>query len=739
MRYFKRLFFGATILASFFLGTILKAQNGCFEIDWAYNYGGSERDWGNALQITSDGGYVMAGYTRSDDFDVSSNNGDWDFWIIKLDEEGQIEWEKSYGGSLNDEATEIQQTADGGYIVAGSTYSSNGDVSFNNGDEDFWVVKLDPSGNMQWERTYGGSKIDRAESIKQTHDGGYIVAGFSDSQNGIVNSNNGGFDFLVVKLSPSGDVEWSNNYGGSNPDWAFDIDLAGDGGFVVAGSTISDDGDVSENKGFYDFWVIKIDAAGALQWEKSYGGAGEDRAYSVHKTNIGFIVGGSTYSSNIDVSNNFGSSDFWVVKLDDNGELLWEKSYGGSASEWAWSIDPTSDDGFIICGRSSSSDGMVTDHIGSRDFWLVKTDASGEPEWTKSFGGTSGEVAYAVHQTDDDGYIIAGYSESDDGHVIDNYGDWDYWVVKIIPREIIVDFGNDTTLCFGESLYLSDPLSGATYLWQDGSTDADFQVTTEGLYWMELSIDDCVVRDSIEVAYIGTDFAELGNDTTLCFREPFLLDATVTGADSYLWQDGSTDSILMVGFSGTYTVEVKIDDCVSNDSITIFFNNPAVDLGRDTFICEEYFTLRATRYDDANYLWQDGSTESWLLVGDTGAYSVTVELNGCESSDTIHVGKCERLNDPCFDIPNAFSNNGDGLNDFFLPINFCPLDNYRLLILNRWGQIIFETTDPDTGWDGFYKGKRVEQGVYTYIIEYDYTAENNSFSRVEKGTVMMLR
>src|SRR5690606_15005796 len=112
------------------------------------------------------------------------------------------------------------------------------------------------------------------------------------------------------------------------------------------------------------------------------------------------------------------------------------------------------------------------------------------------------------------------------------------------------------------------PLSGATYLWQDGSTDADFQVTTEGLYWMELSIDDCVVRDSIEVAYIGTDFAELGNDTTLCFREPFLLDATVTGADSYLWQDGSTDSILMVGFSGTYTVEVKIDDCVSNDSIT---------------------------------------------------------------------------------------------------------------------------------------------------------------------------
>src|SRR5690606_3028123 len=144
-----------------------------------------------------------------------------------------------------------------------------------------------------------------------------------------------------------------------------------------------------------------------------------------------------------------------------------------------------------------------------------KTDASGEPEWTKSFGGTSGEVAYAVHQTDDDGYIIAGYSESDDGHVIDNYGDWDYWVVKIIPREIIVDFGNDTTLFFGESLYLSDPLSGATYLWQDGSTDADFQVTTEGLYWMELSIDDCVVRDSIEVAYIGTDFAELGNDTTL--------------------------------------------------------------------------------------------------------------------------------------------------------------------------------------------------------------------------------
>lgn len=738
---YHRVFFCSLLLFIFNFSTIvLPAQNGCFEIDWSYNFGGSDRDWGNALQLTSDGGYVMAGYSKSDDFDVSGNNGDWDFWIIKITADGQLQWEKNYGGSLNDEATSLQQTADGGYIVAGSTYSSNGDISFNNGDEDFWVLKLDQSGNLEWEQTYGGSDVDRAEAIKQTPDGGYIVAGFSESMNGDVGDNYGNFDFWVLKITSTGAMEWEKNYGGSGPDWAYEIELAQDGGFVVAGSTISDDVDVTENNGFYDYWIIKIDANGSIVWKKNYGGAGEDRAYDVHKTHDGgYIVGGSSYSSNIDVTANFGGSDYWIIKLDENGELLWERNFGGGGSEWLWGSDLTSDDGFILCGRSNSSDGMVTDSKGSRDFWLVKTNATGDPEWTKSFGGTSGEVAYSVHQTADEGYIIAGYSESDDIDVIDNYGDWDYWVVKISPREIVVDLGADSTLCTGETLQLSDPKLGAGYLWQDGSTDSIFQVVQEGLYWMELSLDDCLVRDSIYISYVGTELVNLGSDTSFCAYEPYLLNASVPNADSYLWQNGSADSIFLVNFSGRYSVEVKVDGCTSKDSVTITFNNPVVDLGRDTFICDEYLSIRAPRYEDGSYLWQDGSTDRWLIVQDTGTYWVIVDVNGCATADTIHVGKCKRFRDPCFEIPNAFTNNGDGINDIFKPVNFCPLDNYRLMIFNRWGQVIFETYDPETGWDGFYKGKRVEQGVYAFIIEYDYSSDTESFREIEKGIVLMLR
>ncbi len=740
MNIFKKYYFIVLSCILALQPIFLNAQNGCFEIDWSYNYGGSQRDWGNDLEITSDGGYIMVGYTKSDDFDVSNNNGDWDFWIIKLNEEGQLQWEKNYGGSLNDEATSVQQTSDGGYIVAGSTSSDNGDISFNNGDEDFWVIKLDPSGNLEWEKTYGGTEVDRAESIKPLADGGFIVAGFSASQNGDVSDNYGNFDFWVFKISSTGTIEWEQNYGGSGPDWAYEVELADDGGFVVVGSTISDDFDVSENHGFYDYWILKIDASGMIEWTKNYGGAGEDRSYDIHKTNDGgYIVGGSTYSTNLDVSNNFGGSDYWILKLDSNGDLLWENNYGGSGSDWVWSIDLTDDNGFVICGRSNSSDGMVNDSKGNRDFWVVKINAVGEVEWTNSFGGTSAEVAYAVHQTDDEGYIIAGYSESDDVDVIDNYGDWDYWVVKISPRELFVDLGDDATLCTGETLQLSDPKPGASYRWQDGSSDSVYTVNMEGWYWMELSLDDCIIRDSVYITYIGTELVNLGNDTSFCAYEPYLLNATVLNADSYRWQDGSSDSTFLVNFSGRYHVEVEIDGCTSKDSVTITFNNPIVDLGRDTFICDEYLSLRGTRYDGASYLWQDGSTDRRLIAQDTGTYWVVVDVNGCATADTIHIGKCERFRDPCFEIPNVFSNNGDGLNDYFKPVNFCPLDSYQLKIFNRWGQIIFETNDPETSWDGFYKGKRIQHGVYAYLIEYRYTSEGESIIKNQKGTVLMLR
>jgi len=551
----------------------------------------------------------MTGYSRSGDIDVGGNNGDWDFWIIKIAADGALEWERNYGGSQNDEATSIQQTTDGGYVVAGATFSDDGDISNNNGDEDFWILKLDANGNLQWERTYGGSDVDRAESIQQTPDGGYAVAGFSRSTNGHVGQNNGNFDFWLIRLNSNGDLIWENNFGGSGPDWAYELDVTADGGFVLVGSTISDNGDVLENNGFYDFWVVRVDDGGNLLWSQNYGGSGEDRAYYIKEANDGnFIVSGSTYSNNGDVSSNFGGSDFWVMKIDVLGNMLWEQSFGGQGSEWAWALDITDDAGVIITGRSNTNNntGNVSSNNGSNDFWLVKVSSEGVFEWENNFGGSAKEVPYSIYQTDDQGFVIAGYSESADIDVDENNGDWDYWVLKLKPRELTLEIGNDTTLCTNETLLVSAGIGiNATFEWQDGSTDSTFLVSEEGMVLVEVTAGDCVLEDSLMVDYVDIETVDIGPDTSFCFSEiePFLLNASVENANAYFWQNGSTDSTIIVQQSGRYWVEVDIDGCISTDTVDVSFNNPQVDLGRDTFKCEfEPLTLNAF-YPDATYLW----------------------------------------------------------------------------------------------------------------------------------------
>ena len=736
---------------SFFISILLGwslvaayAQHGCFEIDWAYNYGGSQRDWGNDIALTDDGGYIVSGYSRSSNLDVGGNNGDWDFWVIRLDEEGQMLWETNLGGSINDEATSVEQTSDGGFVVAGSTYSNDGNVAFNNGDEDFWVTKLSANGNLQWERSYGGSDVDRAEAIRQTPDGGYVVAGFSASQNGDVGDNYGNFDCWVIRLDSNGNLLWEKNYGGSGADWAYELDLTNDGGYIFAGSTISDDDDVSDNNGFYDYWVVKIDDSGNLLWENNFGGAGEDRAYAVYTTANGdYLVGGSSYSNNFDVSGNNGGSDFWVLRLDNNGALLWERNLGGMGSEWAWGLDATIDDGLVVCGRTNTGNGSgdVSGTNGGIDFWLVKLDSDGQLEWENTYGGSSNEVPYSVTQTPDEGFVLAGYSQSSDGDVVDNYGDWDYWVLKISPRELELDLGNDTLLCADATLDLDASIDdpAATYEWSDGLTDPLRTIDAPGTYRVEARVDDCVIEDSITINYLVSEPINLGPDTAFCAFEPYLLEANLPIAETYLWQDGSTDSVFTVQESGTYWVEATVGECLLDDTIRVTFDNPQIELGQDTFLCEGDFVVINAYYENATYLWQDGSANQNYIATDTGTYSVIVDVNGCQTTDTIHLRWCEKFRDPCLEIPNAFTPNGDAVNDLFQLHDYCRFNNYRLSIFNRWGDQIFQTTDPDAGWDGRYRGSKCQQGVYVYLIEYDYTYEGQTYEEHRKGSFTLIR
>ena len=227
-------------------------------IEWQKCLGGSNDDWAYSIQQTSDSGLIVAGYTESSNGDVSGNHGAYDYWVVKLNSSGDILWQICLGGTNVDVAYSIQQTSDEGFIVAGYTCSNEGDVSGNHGNSDYWVVKLNSSGTIEWQKCLGGTDGDYANSIQQTSDGGFIVAGQTYSNDGDVSGNHGGSDAWVVKLNSSGNIEWQKCLGGTGWDWENSIQQTSDGGFIVAGYTNSNDGDVSGNHGSKDYWVVKL-------------------------------------------------------------------------------------------------------------------------------------------------------------------------------------------------------------------------------------------------------------------------------------------------------------------------------------------------------------------------------------------------------------------------------------------------------------------------------------------------
>ena len=256
-------------------------------IDWSRIYGGSNADFAYSIQQTSDGGYIVAGTTNS------FGAGDNDFWILKLDSSGNVTWQKTYSGAYDDYAYSIQQTGDGGYIVAGDTYS------FGAGDPDIWIVKLDSSGTITWQKTYGGTSWDEAHSVQQTADGGYIVAG---SYSG---------DMWILKLDSSGTITWQKTYGGTNWDEAHSVQQTNDGGFIVAG-----EGNALNNVSVNDYWIIKLTSSGTITWQKTYGGSDNDYSYSIQQTSDGgYVVAGYTWSFGA------GDADFWVLKLNPYGTM----------------------------------------------------------------------------------------------------------------------------------------------------------------------------------------------------------------------------------------------------------------------------------------------------------------------------------------------------------------------------------------------------------------------------------
>jgi ribosomal protein S11 len=336
-------------------------------VSFAKTYGGTNYDKAYSVQQTYDGGYIVAGYT------YSFGAGWSDFFLIKTDANGNIIWAKTYGGIYGDRAYSVQQTSDGGYIVVGAG--------------DAFLVKTDANGNIIWAKTYGGIYGDYAYSVQQTSDGGYIVAG------GTYYIGAGSYDIFLIKTDANGNIIWAKTYGGTSWDYAFSVQQTSDGGYILAGVTYSFGTS-------YDIFLIKTDANGNIIWAKTYGGTSYDGAYSVQQTSDGgYIVAGWTYSFG-------GAYDIFLIKTDANGNIIWAKTYGGTYWDSAYSVQQTSDGGYIVAGTTLSFG------AGSWDIFLIKTDANGNVIWAKTYGGTSDDHAFSVQQTSDGGYIVAGVTYS---------------------------------------------------------------------------------------------------------------------------------------------------------------------------------------------------------------------------------------------------------------------------------------------------------------------------------------
>lgn len=402
-------------------------------IQWQKAFGGTSNEYARSIIQTTDDGYIVSGYTYSNNGDVSGNHGDADYWLVKINSTGTIEWQKTFGGSGEDWARRIRKTTDGGFIVIGRTNSNNGDVTgFHGGSWDCWIIKLDSAGNIIWQKTLGGSSVDQGYDIQQTSDNGYIVTCGSNSNDGDITGNHGGSDFWVVKLNATGSIIWQKSLGGTGDDLGGSVQQTFDGGYIVGGNSNSTNGDVTGNHGNDDFWVVKLDSEGNISWQKSLGGSGFDGFQCIKQAiDGGYLVSGYTFSNNGDVTGNHGNYDVWVIKLNSLGNITWQKTLGGTNSDQAKYIQQTIDEGIIIVGNTKSNNGDVSNNQGDWDYWVVKLDGMGTLLWQKTLGGISFDEADYIEQTTEGGYIIAGRTNSNNGDVTGNHGNTDFWVVKL--------------------------------------------------------------------------------------------------------------------------------------------------------------------------------------------------------------------------------------------------------------------------------------------------------------------
>jgi hypothetical protein len=561
-------------------------------IEWQNTLGSNSNEYLGTIHETSDGGYIVGGESMSNmGSDKSENSlGNYDFWILKVDSVGSLVWENTIGGGLEERFGSIVECPDGGFIAIGYSISEAGvgdKTAINKGGYDYWVVKLDENGVVEWDKSYGGNQHDQGESIQPTSDGGYILAGISYS--GISGDKTeiciGNSDFWVIKIDSIGNIIWQNDIGGLMTEYLYTAYETTDGGYILGGQSFSGiSGDkTTAGYGTVDYWIVQLDSLGTIVWDKTIGGSLFDYLYAVIPTaDGGSLASGSSGSgiSGIKTENTNGSNDLWLVKLDISGNITWQNTIGGSASEHidVYGIEQTFDGGYIIAAYSNSpiSGDITLTNKGESDYWILKLDSLGNILWQTKLGGMTFDHACAISVTTDEGYIVGGYSRSGIGGDKDeeSKGWYDYWIIKLAPEclpaaelcntiddncngliddaiteTISISAGGPITFCQGSTVLLTATYSGATVQWKKngtnmpGATSATYNVTTKGNYsCVTTSACDTVESTPIFVNVIKNPNASIsaGGPTTFCAGGSVALTEVAVAGCTYQWYKGAT-------------------------------------------------------------------------------------------------------------------------------------------------------------------------------------------------------
>jgi hypothetical protein len=445
-----------------FLCALLASPAFSQDILWEKSYGGQHAEFLYDAIPTADYGFILAGSSISDKNGnkQDNNKGDLDYWVWKMDEKGVAEWQKSFGGNGVDLLQSVQNTIDGGFILAGTSNSnSSGDKIENcKGQEDFWILKLDAKGNEIWQKTIGGTGQEKLLSIAQTKDGGYILGGTSSSSKSELNKDGlpdaygktedsrGSLDYWIVKLDSKGEMNWQKTFGGKYVDELKSIHQTADKGFILGGysnSPISGD-KTQECFGLNDYWVIKLDEKGNQQWQQTFGGPEDDLLFALTPTKDGgYILGGNSNSeaANSKSVSKQNGTDYWVIKLDQYGTSSWQKAYNYGSKDVLTSIIESEDGTFLIGGYAQSEQKnnlkiLQKDEEGINDYIALKIKANGDEVWTQTVGSKGDEVLRKLFETRDGGYIFAGTSQgkASADKKTDNGGS-DFWVVKLKDKD----------------------------------------------------------------------------------------------------------------------------------------------------------------------------------------------------------------------------------------------------------------------------------------------------------------